>query len=193
MLLGGAIRGLLSLPATQLTQSEEALIAAREHIFAVGDSRARTDYTYLLSKLKDPRARQLLWELAAQGEQKDQALIAITWRKDPADLPRLAAVMAGRGNFVTMPNLLRYNYGEAAIPYLQDAIAKSPEESVRFSCARELLAANRASAIAFFVDAMENNRPFKQVVLRFLKDQFAAVRAVDDDAVILAWLKQRGK
>lgn len=209
VLLRGALRGFQNLiywspqtplPPAERTTAESALIAARDRIFAVADPQTQIDYTSLLGGLHDTSAGKLLWDLVSQRRAaREQALIAIMWRKDPADLPRLAAEMEGPGDgdplshrAASLPYALRNSYGDAAIPYLLRSLAQSPQVFVRTNCARELILVNHPAGFAFVASAIETKERYSLEMVQFVKDRFPELRNADN-AAVLAFLKQRAK
>jgi hypothetical protein len=179
------------------TKTEEALLAAAEHIVRVGDGQTITDLASALGGMRDERSHRLLWDFVERRMAYEQALIAITWRKDLKDLPRLAAIldapMTGdplNRELSSLPYALRNAYGAAALPVLEDALKKSGYVWVRTNCARELILENRPSGFAFVVDAIEQNRRYKREMIEFVRERFPDLRGADDNA-ILAFLKQR--
>ena len=129
-------------------RGEAALIDAAEHVVLTADPQTVTDCVAAVGALRDSRARALLWDFVERDIARGQALIAITWQKDPADLPRLAAQMDA-----SLPYALHSAYGEAAMPYLQEAMRRAKDVHVRIACAREavpaLARADEASVLIY--------------------------------------------
>ena len=128
VLLRGAVTGLRRQPST-----ERELIDAAEHVVRIADPQTVTDYTAALGTLHDGRATALLWSFVERDIARSQSLIALTWRKDLRDLPRLARYMDN-----SLPYALLNAYGDAARPYVENAMKNSPDPHIRESCAREL-------------------------------------------------------
>jgi hypothetical protein len=127
----------------------------------------------------------------------EQSLIAITWRKDPKDLPGLVAILDApttgdplSTELASLPYALRNAYGAAALPALENALKKSGYVWVRTNCARELIMENRPSGFAFIADAIEQNRFYKREMIEFVRERFPELRGEDETAV-LAFLKRR--
>jgi hypothetical protein len=174
--------------------AESALLAAADHLTRATDPQTVSNYAAALGAVRDPRAGTLLWSLAGRGVAREQALIAITWRKDPRDLPPLAALLeqpAGdpvSRELASLPYALRNSYGDSALPYLESALAKSPYLWVRTNCARELILAGRSSGFAFVAQAIEQKSSYAREMVQFLQDRFPALRGADD-AALLAFLR----
>ena len=177
--------------------AEAAMIAAAEHITRTGDPQTVIYYAAALGGLRDPRAGALLWDFVGRGVAREQALIAISWRKDPSDLPRLAALLEApvtgdplSHELASLPYALRNSYGEAALPYLESALEKSAYVWVRTNCARELILAGRSSGFAFVVQAIEQKARYSREMIQFVQDRFPQLRGADD-AAILSFLRTR--
>ena len=176
-------------------EAESALIAAAAHVIRTADPQTVINYAAGLGALRDPRAGTLLWDLAARGVARGQALIAITWRKDKLDLPRLGALLeeppAGdpqSRELSSLPYALRNSYGADALPYLESALKKSSYVWVRTDCARELILAGRPSGLAFVAEAIEQKKLYAAEMIRFVQERFPELRGASDDAV-LAFLR----
>jgi hypothetical protein len=198
VLLGGAVIAAYRLQWKQPTPAmERAMLDAAEHVIRTADQQTVIYYVSALGSVKDNRAGTLLWDLVSRRVAAEQALIAITWRKNPADLPRLSAALEGpvRGDELSrevanLPYALRNSYGEAALPYLEIALKNSHYVWVRTNCARELILAGRHSGFAFVADAITSNRPYKPEMLQFVRDQFPDLRTADE-AAVLTFLSKR--
>jgi hypothetical protein len=145
VLLRGAVTAVYRLKPSDAVRkkAEAALLDAADHVMRTADPQTMNDYICAVALAQDGRARDLLWSFIERSA--EQAMIALTWRKDPADLPRLAQLTlasstdadAGR-KLSSLPYALYNAYGEAAVPYLKRMITESPFEAVRANAAREL-------------------------------------------------------
>lgn len=187
------------LPATTLETLESALLAAAPHIPQFAVEQTATSYAAALGSVKNSQASDLLWDFVQRNIAPDQALIALCWRKDPSDLPRLGKLLVSfqspdhlNSRLSVLPYGLRNAYGEAALPYLEAALAQSKETWIRTNCARELVAAHRPSGFAFILDAIEQNRPYKVEMTGFLRDRFPELRSAAEPA-LLAFLCERAR
>jgi hypothetical protein len=77
-------------PRALRERAEGAMIEALEHVVRVADAQTVTEYAAALGLLHDDRASSALWDLVRRNVARGQALIALTWRHRPADLPGLA-------------------------------------------------------------------------------------------------------
>ena len=177
--------------------AEAALISASENALRIGDAQTVHDYVSALGGVHDPRARDLLWNFVERDVQTDQSLIAITWFKNPADLPRLASLLEApakgdtlQGTYSSLPYAIHRAYGDAALPVLESAIQKSGYIWVQTNCARELVLAGHKSGLAFIAQAIEQNKFYRREMVQFVQDRFPELRGADDDK-ILAFLKSR--
>jgi hypothetical protein len=198
VLLRGAVRAATRLQWKQPTPAmEQAMLDAAEHIVRTADEQTVTEYVAALGSVKDDRGKKLLWDLVSRGVATEQALIAITWRKDLGDLPRLSAILEGplredkmNRQLSSLPYALRNSYGRAALPYLETALKNSRSVWILESCARELILAGRHSGFAFAVDAITTNKTYKLELLQFIRGQFPELRNAGESEV-LAFLSKR--
>ncbi|MCU1232247.1 MAG: hypothetical protein JWP63_214 [Candidatus Solibacter sp.] len=174
-----------------------ALIAAAEHVIHIADSQTVVYYAASLGSVRDERAGTLLWDLVRRKIALGQAVIAISWRKDARDLPRLAALMEAEskgdamwGEFSSLPYALRNSYGDAAAPFLESALTKSEYVWVRTNCARELILLGRASGFAFVAQAIEQKKSYAREMIQYVQERFPQLRGADD-AAMLAFLRAR--
>lgn len=198
VLLGGAVIAATRLVYKQPSPAmDRAMLDAAEHVIRVADEQTLVNYVAALGGVKDDRASTLLWDLVSRRVATEQALIAITWRKNPSDLPRLSAALEGpaRGEeqsreVASLPYALRNSYGEAALPYLETALRNSHYVWVRTNCARELMLAGRRSGFAFVAEAITENKAYKREMVEFVREQFPEVRGADEGK-LLEFLKGR--
>jgi hypothetical protein len=129
-------------------RAEDVLISAAENVLRGGDSQTGNNYARALGGVHDPRARDLLWDFVKHNVLTEQSLIAITWLKNPADLPRLAALLEApakddpmQGTYSSLPYAIHRAYGDAALAVLESAIQRSGYVWVQPNCARELVQA----------------------------------------------------
>ena len=147
---------------------------------------------YLGGVISD-ESRGALWKLAeGTGAGHEQALTVLTWIGDHRDLPRLGDWLRKPGDADTygrdlsnLPYGLMHGYGDRAIPYLEQAISDSPYVFVRTESAEQLILRQRPAAIAFFLDAVQNHRSYKQELVQWLIDHCGLPPNSDDQAVIV--------
>ena len=205
MLIRGAVTGVTRLlfadppllSAESRVRTENALIAAVENVLRTGDGQTGNNYASALGGVHDPRARDLLWDFVNRDVLTEQSLIAITWFRNPADLPRLATLLeapakgdAMQRTYASLPYAIHRAYGDAAIPLLESAIEGSGHVWVQTNCARELVQAGHRSGFAFIAQAIEQNKFYRREMVQFVEDSFPELRGADDSKV-LAFLKAR--
>jgi hypothetical protein len=203
LLLRGAVIGttrlLFSDPALlaahDRARAEDALISAAETELHDGDPQTGNYYAAALGGVPDPRARTLLWSFIDRNVLTEQVLIAITWFRNPADLPRLAALIEGpthgaplQTTYASIPYAIHRAYGDAALPALEVAMQKSGYIWVQTGCARELVIEGRKSGFAFIAQAIEQNKFYRREMVQFIQDRFPDLRGADD-ATVLGFLK----
>jgi hypothetical protein len=179
------------------SRAEAGLIAAEPNVLRDRDPQTAGSYACALGVVQDPRARELLWDLSTRDQFREQALIAITWRKNPADLPRLASLLVtpNQGDdkertYASVPYAIHNAYGESAIPALEQAVRKSGYAFVQTNSARELVLAGRPAGFAFIAEAIEQRKFYSAEMVRFLQDRFPELKSAGE-AGILAFLKSR--
>jgi hypothetical protein len=59
-------------------------------VLSLSDAQEINNFVATLGQVHDEAGHRLLWTLVERNIGREQALIAIAWRKDPADLPRIA-------------------------------------------------------------------------------------------------------
>ena len=167
------------------------------HVLRAGDPQTGNNYASALGGVHDPRARDLLWDFVNRNALTEQSLIAITWFKNPADLPRLATLLeapakgdAVQGTYFSLPYAIYRAYGDAALPVLESAIQKSGYIWIQTNCARELVQAGRRSGFAFIALAIEQNKFYRREMVQFVQDRFPELRGADESKV-LVFLKAR--
>jgi len=133
-------------------RAEDALMRAADH-FAQADPQTVNDYVSAIGQAHDARAHDLLWDLANRHVGFEQAVIALTWLKQPPDLPKLAelALQPSDGRtqeheLASLPYALHNAFGDTALPYLKRMAELSPYARVRIESARELALAGRPAA-----------------------------------------------
>ena len=151
-----------------------------------------------LPGIKSPASRVQLWQQVARGSSdSEQALIALTWIADPADLSRIGDLLVQPGNadprgtnLASLPSHLVRAYGDRAIPYLQRALADSPYVWVRTQSAEQLALKGRVEAFRFFLDAVTENRFYRAELLNWLRTAFR-LPAPATDGEVAAFLNER--
>lgn len=167
-------------------------------VIAQKNEKAASWLAQYLAVSKLASAHELLWKLA-NNVGSEQVLICIAWLHNPADLPRLAAIVEqydpadahGYKNSGVV-NDLRAAYGNAARPYFQDILDKSRQIWVRVAAAKELTLMGDSAGYRFFIDMLEQQaHPFyHDEMVRWLQGAFPVIQNADD-AHILAFLKSR--
>jgi hypothetical protein len=178
-------------------KSDQVVLAAAPELIGRSPEVAQLLAEYL-GCIRSNSARDLLWQVAERPEPAhEQALIALTWIGDQQDLPRLAELLVKPGDadkygrdLASLPYHLVRAYGDRAVTYLERAVSESPYAFVRTQSAEELALRGRPIAYRFFLDALENNRFYKQELIGWLKTRFPnEVPASQDDAGVIAFLK----
>ena len=171
-------------------RAADALIDAEGQVVGLGNREIANTYVAVLGSMKDDRAGKILWSFVERDIAHEQAIIALAWLHSPADLPKLAlkafppSPLPGDSGPTSLPGALRYSYGDAALPYIEEMLQRSPYVFVRTASARELVNAGRPSGFAFIVDAIQQNRSYRGEMIQFLRDRFSEIRQGDDAAAL---------
>ena len=110
---------------TALRSAHRAVEAAGPGLMTRGDQVARALAVYL-PVIKSAASRDLLWQQIGQRPaEREQALIALTWIADPADLSKIGDLLVQPGNkdsrgtdLSGLPYQLVRAFGDASIPSL---------------------------------------------------------------------------
>ena len=200
----GALRDCVYVPAWQIDavlrkRVELALIEAAEHVAAAADPQTRYDYAGslglienagALTGVKDSRTRDILWSFIDRRIALGSAISALSSRRVPADLPRLAqlaiASPVGREQELeigTVAEDLYRNYRNSALPYLETMVRKSTNPRVRMEGARILIRLGNPAGFAFVVDSIEQDQTDPAGMRGYLRQQFPELRMANDAAV----------
>lgn len=178
-------------------QTDRAVLAVAPNLVKRGGDTQQMLALYL-GEIKSDESLSLLWQLAeGAGTGHEQALIVLTWIAGERDLPRLGELLVKPGDsdeygrdLSSLPYGLIRGYGDRAIPYLEQAISKSPYAFVRTSSAEELALKGLPVAFSFFLDAVQNKRFYKPELVQWLMDHCGLSRSADDE-VVIAFLNAR--
>ncbi len=173
------------------TRAGDAMVRAADHIIPI-DAQNTNQFISDLGQLQDEQSHQLLWDIVNRhGAGFEQALIALTWRKSPPDLPKLAQLTLQPANrhesdheFTSLPYSLHNAFGDAAIPYLDAMLERSEHTRVRTESARELILGGRPEGFAFVADAIANDRSYRRGMIEFMRGQFIELRQADDSSIL---------
>lgn len=126
---------------------DRAVWRAIDHLKGFTQHEALGPLCCYLGQIKSDESRAVLWQLAERRAAREQALICLTWIGDRRDLEPLGrSLLAGEQVAGSLPCLLRQAYGEAAIPHLSRALARSSNERVRRECEKELSGSTRPAS-----------------------------------------------
>ncbi len=142
--------------------------------------------------------RDRLWQqIERGGAEREQALIALTWIADAADLSKLGDLLVQPGNpdprgtdLSSLPYHLVRAYGDPSIPCLQKALAESPYVWVRTQSAEQLALKGKVEAFRFILDAISSNRSYRGEIVNWFKMTFR-LPGGSDDTTVTAFLNER--
>lgn len=176
-------------PELRSRLEQSLILAARRIEFA--DAQTINNFISVMGQIRDERVHDLLWSLADRHIGTEQALTAIAWQKDAKDLPRLAAFAIAvppdaqpDRTYSALPNAVRAQFGDAALPWLRSVLEKAMSTDVRIRCAEELMRVRDPAAFAFARDAIEGNRRWKDRTRQIVRDQFPETRKMSDVDIV---------
>jgi len=190
--------GHFDLPRTApaVRDAHAALAAAAPALMARGPQVVHT-MASTLAGLKDVGARTALWQLVEQRpEAREQALLTLSGIRDPRDLPRIADFLIRPGEsdplgsqLAGVVSAVMTQYGDAAIPFVERAMAESPYAFVQMESADQLVQKGRASGFRFALDAIQSKRFYRPELEGRLRSEFHL--PANDEAALVAFLKAR--
>ena len=156
------------------------MLAAAPSVIASGDTEVVHELAVYLGSMSSPQAHDLLQHVAERTDSAgEQARIALTWHPDPADLPRLAALLTKPGDRdlrgtdrSSLPYSLVRAYGDAALPYLEKAVSSSPYVWVRTQSAEQLALHNRQAGFEFLIETVEGDPPYRTELIQWVRSSF---------------------
>jgi hypothetical protein len=180
VLLGGAVAALR--PASRDNPAIlEALLRSAEHVISRADSQTASDLAQMLAATKDPRAHALLQSLLEKGH--SQVASGLLPFGDPADLPGLSSLLTDLAGGPVADDLYRI-YGDAAIPYLERALAGSPGRFTAQHIARKLIAIGDPAGFQYAVRAIEQKGIPRIDIMQVLKSQFPELNSASEEAIV---------
>jgi len=185
-------------PALRL-RVEQRVVAAVNGNLVHADGQMTSDLVALPGQIHTEQVHDLLWTLVGRRTATEQALICIAWQQDPTDLARLTAYMISAATddqkgreLSSVPYAMRNKFGDAALPWLRDAMKQVSSTALRMRCAEELMRANDPAAFTFAYDAIAQNRGWKAQIRTMVNDQFPDTRNAPD-ADLAKFLDERSK
>lgn len=163
------------------TYADRQVLEAASSAIASGDTEVAHELALYLGSMSSPESHDLLHQVAERTDGAgEQARIALTWRADPADLPRLAVVLTEPGDpdlrgtdRSSLPYSLVRAYGDAALPYLEKAVSSSPYVWVRTQSAEQLALHNRPAGFQFLIETVEGNPPYRTELIQWVRSSFS--------------------
>ena len=187
-LIGGAIDAIRSLRPARDAELSHALLSNADHVLQTADSYDAVTFVMLLAEERTEEVHQLLWRYAQPGGAFAQVIGEIARFRDPADLPRLGAMLIRSDTGSAVPEnstfvvegALYENFGAAAIPYLERVLREWPAADMltRVSL-RSLLKAGDAAGYQF----LEQNPRLRMEMYSELRSEFTELKGANDDVV----------
>jgi hypothetical protein len=118
---------------------DESVHASLDHIHRLNDGKAFHQLALYMGVARSDEAKKELLRLARGTPAKAQALIALAWHRDPADMNDLLPFMLEDDRAAWgLPYHFRNSYGKAAIPHLKQAAKEAKAKNTREHAEREL-------------------------------------------------------
>ena len=181
--------------------ADAQVLQAAPNIMSRPDVSAVQELALYLGAMKySSRAHELLLQIAERSDDAgEQARIALTWRGQAIDLSHLAAVLVAPGDAdprgtdrSSLPDALVKGYGDDALPYLENAVLKSPYVWVRVQSGEQLALHQRPVGFQFLLDAIEGNQPYKAEVINWIKQNFSVPFGIDaNERQIASFLRDK--
>ena len=179
------------LPSETLARISSAIQADVDFVVAQKNEKAARWIATFLGSTRPPASRALLWKLIDAGLATEQSLICITWIRDPADLPRIAAIVKQDNRsdphgyeHSSVVMHMQTQYGTMARPYLRDILASSKQTWVRTSAAQGLVQMNDRAGWEFFIEVIRQRPFYRDEMVRWLGDLFPEIRGKDDSTIV---------
>jgi len=131
-------------PAPFWAKLDKNVYANLKHFHAIGNDNVFRNLALYLGSSPSKQGKQELIRIAKktsakETSAKDQALICLTWHRDPKDMKTLLPFMLENTQASrSLPYQFRVRYGKAAIPYLKKAITEAKSEKTRHAAKKEL-------------------------------------------------------
>src|SRR5262249_12271395 len=118
---------------------DRSVLAQLEHFRRLKDGGVFHNLALYLGIMRGPEARhELLW-LAREATAKEQAVMCLSWHRDPTDMPKLLpSRLEDSAASRVRPYHFRNSYGKAALPYLERATKEAKSEATRREAEKEL-------------------------------------------------------
>ena len=168
-------------------QSEAVYRSLANYLSDWGTAESRS---HLLRIVKSPGAKGA----------KEQALICLTWRRDPRDMELLFPYILKESSAArNLPYHFRNSYGEVAIPYLKRALVEAKSQAIRQRTAYQLVHLNVPEGFQYLQQiALGNPEPEQpkwarplEGVRQFATDYLGLPRDTNDPAAIAAHFLQK--
>ncbi len=196
-LIGGAVDTIRSLQPARDEDLSRAMLQAADHVMRTADSQDVVTFVMLLAQKHDEQIHQFLWRYAspdiAFGSPGayvpfNQVVGEIARFHDPADLPRLTALLERSGSdnsalanrLIVVASVLYENYGAAAVPYLEQVLREWPaSDMVTRVSEQALLKAGDPVAYRF----LEQNSRLRMEMYPNVRNAFPELKDANDDVV----------
>jgi hypothetical protein len=182
------------LPADTVEQISSKLESEVDFVIAQRNEQAASWLANSFGAVRRSGDRLLLWKLVDAGLTEEQSLICITWFRDPADLPRITAIVKQASvNNASDPQgykmfapvgAMRTQYGAAARPYLREILAGSKQTWVRTTAAQDLVWMNDRAGWQFFAGVLREHPFYEDEMVRWLKERFPPIRNAGETEVL---------
>ena len=191
VILEGAIAALTWAPQTGGPILDAELRSA-ERIVPRVDDQSGSNLAQRMAESKDPRVHALLRRLLEQGHY--QVLAGLLQFADPGDLPALGDLLNASVNdrFSYLPNEMNRAFGEAALPYFERALDRSPARFTARELVKELVAAGDRAGFQYALRVLQQRGAERMDMVEVLKSQFPEMKSAGDET-LLAFVTQHSQ
>ncbi|MEM7391174.1 MAG: hypothetical protein AAF492_02410, partial [Verrucomicrobiota bacterium] len=118
---------------------DQEALSSLDHIHEHGGTQAFSNLALYLGVSPSPASRRALLRIANETAGKSQAVTCLAWHRTPGDMDHLLPLMLEDSAVAdSLPYHFRISYGEAALPYLEQATTEAKSEKTRQKAKEEL-------------------------------------------------------
>ncbi len=111
---------------------DKLIMAQLRHAHSLNNAEVYHQLALFLGVSPSEESKRELLKIANETPEKEQALICLAWHRDPQDMKSLLPFMLeDSATSRALPYHFRNSYGEAALPFLKQAVAEAKSEATR--------------------------------------------------------------
>jgi hypothetical protein len=159
---------------------------AVQRAFEQRNDSAAHDVLMWLGSKQPPHAHEQVWRFVDAQLAYEQALICITWFHNPADLPKLTAIVV-KAEDRDRPGAMQSSiisamgreYGAASRLFMKQILNEAREGFARTAAAQQLVLINDAAGFQYFRTMLDEHPFYYDEMVQWLKDRFPEIRNAD--------------